>query len=98
MSETNCSGVRSAASFQTGFPSERAQRSQRALITAARARCATPFSGPSQRSWLSWVRRRQKAPMSFVIDSRVLPTTRGLRARIMATQTSVPRPHVNVRP
>jgi len=36
--------------------------------------------------------------MSFVIDSRVFPTSSGLSARIIATHTSVPRPQVNVRP
>ena len=49
-SATNCSGVRSATSFQTGLPSRFAQRSQTAFTIAAVARWITPFSGPSQRS------------------------------------------------
>src|SRR5687768_17642196 len=73
--DTNCSGVRSAASFQTGFFSDLAQRSQIALTTAPRARWVTPFCGPSQRSWLSWARARQNAAKSFVMPARLRPTT-----------------------
>ena len=68
------------------------------LATAAVARWIAPFSGPIQRSWLSPVRRRQKPPISAVIDSSVRPTTNGARARAAATHTSLPRPIVNVRP
>ena len=37
----------------------------------------TPFSGPTQRSWLSPTMCDQKAPRSAVNDSRVRPTTSG---------------------
>src|SRR5918998_1218032 len=58
----------------------------------------TPFSGPTHRSWLSPVMRRQKAPKSCVNDFRVSPTTSGARASIAATHSSLPRPIVKVRP
>ena len=59
---------------------------------------STPFSGPSQRSWPSDTSERQKERMSPVIPSRLRPTTSGSSARMAATQTSVPRPHVKVSP
>src|SRR4028119_132137 len=37
----------------------------------------TPFSGPTQRSWLSPATWCQKVPMSSANDSSVLPTTGG---------------------
>ena len=88
----------SASSFQSGLPSRFAHRSQTALTTAAVARWMTPFSGPSQRSCVSETRLRQKPRMSAQIASSVRPTTSGSSARAAATQTSVPRPLVNVRP
>ena len=87
-----------ASSCQSGLPSRFAQRSQTALTTAAVARWMTPFSGPSQRSCLSETSERQKPRMSAVMPSSVRPTTSGSSARTAATQTSVPRPLVKVRP
>ncbi len=54
---TVCWGVRSASSFQTGFFSRRAHRSQIAFTTAAVVMWTIPFSGPIQRSCGSWVSR-----------------------------------------
>ena len=88
----------SASSFQSGFPCRFAERSQTALTTAAVARWMTPFSGPSQRSCVSEARLRQKPRMSALIDSEAAPHHQGSSARTAATQTSVPRPVVNVRP
>ena len=89
----------SASNFQTGVRSDFAHRSQTAFTMAAVARWMTPLSGPSQRSWLSpVVMLRQNAPMSRVISSRVLPTTKGASELTAATQISLPRPMVNVRP
>ena len=88
----------SESSFQSGLPSRLAHRSQTALTTAAVARWITPFSGPSQRSCVSDARLRQKPRMSAVIASSDRPTTSGSSARMAATQTSVPRPLVKVRP
>ncbi len=66
---------------------------------AAVARWITPLSGPSQRSWLSpVVMLRQNAPMLSVISSSVLPTTNGASEFTAATQISLPRPMVKVRP
>ncbi len=56
MHDTICSGLRSARSFQSGFPSRLAQRSQIAFTTAPVAMWTIPFSGPIQRSCASWVR------------------------------------------
>ena len=86
------------SSRQSGLPADLAYRSQTALTTAAVARWMTPFSGPTQRSWLSPVIMRQNAPISAVNDSSVLPTTSGLSAWIAATHSSLPRPIVKVRP
>ena len=58
----------------------------------------TPFSGPSHRSWDSEASDRQNAAGSAVISSSVRPTTSGRNARIASTQTSLPRPIVNVKP
>ena len=55
--DTVCCGVRSASSFQSGFFSRRAQRSQSALTTAPVVMWTMPFSGPIQRSCGSWVSR-----------------------------------------
>ena len=103
-----CSGSRSRrrgppdrvrrAAARAGHPRLFAQRSQTALTTAPTARCMTPFSGPSQRSWPSDTSERQKPRMSPVIPSSVRPTTSGSSARMAATQTSVPRPFVKVSP
>ena len=79
------SGERFASSCQSGWPARLARRSQMALTTAAVARWTTPFSGPSQRSWLSEARLRQNARMSPVMPSSVRPTTNGSSARIAAT-------------
>lgn len=43
MQRTNSSGVKSATSFQSGFPSDLDQRSHSAFTTAPRARWITPF-------------------------------------------------------
>ena len=88
----------SASSFQSGLPSTLAHRSQAALTTAAVARWMTPFSGPTQRSWLSPVTWRQKPAMSAAHASSDWPTTNGSSARTAATHSSLPRPMVNVRP
>ena len=69
-----------------------------ALTTAAVARWTTPFSGPTHRSWLSPVTRRQNAPGSAAKPSSVCPTTSGRRARMPAPHSSLPRPSVNVNP
>jgi hypothetical protein len=58
----------------------------------------TPFSGPSQRSWLSVASERQKAAMSPQTSSSSRPTTSGASASIAATWTSVPRPTVKAKP
>ncbi|CAM5243657.1 hypothetical protein STANM309S_05161 [Streptomyces tanashiensis] len=50
---TSQAGSASARNCQTGLPARLAARSQTALTTAPIAMCITPFSGPSQRSWLS---------------------------------------------
>src|SRR5436309_1206545 len=94
---TSSIGLRSTSSFHTGLPSAFAQRSHTAFTTAAVARCIAPLSGPIQRSWLSPVMRRQKAPMSAAIASSVSPTMSGSSACAAATTTSFPRPIVNVR-
>ena len=59
-SSTSCSGLRSARSRHSGWPSRLARRSQAALTIAATARWMAPFSGPIQRSCESPVRRRAK--------------------------------------
>ena len=63
----------SASSFQTGFRSAFAYRSQTALTTAASARWITPFSGPSQRSCESDASRRQNPAKSEVTSARCQP-------------------------
>ena len=98
MHRTSSSGVMSTMTFQSGLPSVLAYRSHTALTMAAVARWMTPFSGPTQRSWLSPTMCDQKAPRSAVNDSRVRPTTSGARASIAATHSSLPRPLVNVEP
>ncbi len=98
MAATSSSGERCESSCQSGTPTSFAHRSQTAFTTAPAARWMTPFSGPSQRSWSSETSERQKLRMSPVIPSSVRPATRGSRARIAATQTSVPRPFVKVSP
>src|SRR5271166_4378288 len=58
-----------------------------------------PFSGPSQRNWLSpAVTYRQNPPMSAKISSRVAPTTRAASDFTAVTQISFPRPNVKVNP
>lgn len=54
------SGVKSAMSFQSGFPRALANMSQTALQTAAVARAMTPFSGPSHRCCGSATTRRNE--------------------------------------
>ena len=98
MQRTTSAGLMSARSFHTGLRSAFAQRSQTAFTTAAVARWIAPFSGPIQRSWLSPVICRQKAPMSPASCSSVWPTMSGRSAFAAATTTSFPRPIVNVSP
>ena len=88
----------SASSFHKGFASAFAYKSQTALTAAAVAKWTTPFSGPSQRNWLSPVIKSQNAAMSSVNDSRVLPTSRSPSARAAAQQSSLPRPMVKASP
>src|SRR5271166_4403231 len=58
-----------------------------------------PFSGPSQRNWLSpAVTYRQNPPMSAKISSRVAPTTRAASDFTAVTQISFPRPIVKGQP
>ena len=57
ISATCSARVMSQISCQSGLPARFANRSQRALTTAAVARWMTPFSGPIQRSWLSPTKR-----------------------------------------
>ena len=47
---TNYSGDRSNKSLQTGLFSNFPHKSQKALIIPAKARCVTPFSGPTHLS------------------------------------------------
>jgi hypothetical protein len=68
------------------------------LTIAAVAMCMAPFSGPSQRNWVSLTRRRQKPPMSAHSSSTLAPTTIGASASMAAICTSVPRPRVNAKP
>jgi hypothetical protein len=62
-------------------------------MSPAAARCMTPFSGPSQRTCESWVRRRANSA-----SPGKGPITSGVRASIAARHTSLPRPMVNVKP
>jgi hypothetical protein len=98
MQSTISSGDMSASSFHSGLPSTAAIKSHTALTSAAVARWITPFSGPTQRSWGSFVRRRQKPAMSARISSSVSCSTSGARDRMAETQSSFPRPIVNVSP
>ena len=66
---TRSSGSRVTSRRQSGIPRALAHRSHTALRTAAAARCTTPFSGPSHRRWLSWVRSRSSAPMNSTMSS-----------------------------
>ena len=88
----------STNSFHSGLSSTFAYRSHAAFTSAAVARCTTPFSGPSQRIWLSPTIDRQNPAMSAAMSSTVLPTTCSDRRRIASTQSSVPRPVVKVSP
>ena len=57
-----------------------------ALTIAAAAMWMTPFSGPSQRSWLSPVSRRENAAeVGRARSSTGRPTTSGASARMAAT-------------
>jgi hypothetical protein len=58
----------------------------------------TPFSGPSQRSWLSRVSRAENAPRSPNTSATGRPITSGASERTAATVISLPRPTVNARP
>jgi hypothetical protein len=58
----------------------------------------TPFSGPSQRSWLSPTSRRQKRAGAAISASRLLPTSSGASARTAPQHSSLPRPMVKVMP
>ena len=98
MQATSSAELMSTSSFHSGLPVDFAYRSQTALTIAAVARWITPFSGPIQRSCESPVSRRQKAPMSANSSSASSPATSGASASIAATQTSLPRPIVNVKP
>ena len=71
---------------------------RKALTTAAVARCSTPLSGPSQRSWLSAAKCRAKPPRSAVISSTGSPLARRATAAMAATTSSLPRPMVKVNP
>ena len=84
----------SASSRQTGLPATLAARSQAALTTAPIAMCMTPFSGPSQRSWLSPIRAALNPPRSPATSLTLRPTTCDRSAAMAATTTSLPRPMV----
>ena len=86
------------SSSHRGIPDRFAYRSQTAFTIAAVAKWMTPFSGPSQRSWLSPASLRQKPPMSPNTSSTSCCSTSGVRALMAARHTSVPRPMVNVKP
>ena len=95
--DTNCSGVRSAASFQTGFFSAWAEVPERVDARPQReVGDALLRAEPAELAFLG--EAAPNAPMSAVIDSSVLPTTIGVRRSTAFTTTSVPRPRVNVRP
>lgn len=100
MQFTRCSGGMSTRNFQTGLRAVLAHRSQIALISAAVARCTTPFSGPTQRSWQSPATIScQYAPKSAVISSSERPITNSFASACAAsTHSSLPRPIVNVSP
>ena len=68
------------------------------FTTAAVARCRTPFSGPTHRSWESLVSARQNPAKSAVISPSVCPTTTRARELQAATHSSLPRPMVKVKP
>ena len=61
--DTNCSGVISTKSFQTGFDSILPHKSQKEFTIPATARWSGPFSGPIHRNWLSWARDRIQDPI-----------------------------------
>jgi len=96
--ERSCSVSRSESNCHSGFPSARAHRSHMALMRAPAARWITPFSGPSQRNWLSPVNCRANAAMLSVSEERLRPLTYRARYSRANAQTSLPRPRVNVRP
>lgn len=83
--------------FQTGFFRVFDHRSQRAFTTAPSAKCMTPFSGPTQRSWLSEVRYRHVFLQSLVNESNDRPTIKGPKWSIAAQTKSFPRPIVKVK-
>ena len=86
-------------SCHTGLPSRLAHRSHTALTSAAVARWITPFSGPSQRSWLSLVSRRHEAGHVAGELVEVAARRRGARApRWRRRHRSLPRPMVKVKP
>jgi hypothetical protein len=60
--------------------------------------CTTPFSGPSQRIWLSPMSRRASAPGSATSSSTGSPVTIVASDRMAATSISVPRPTVKTNP
>ena len=89
----------STSSFQSGLPSTFAYRSQTALTMAAVARWMTPFSGPDPAELTVADQVSVERPeVGRRVSSSVRPTTRGARASIAATQSSLPRPVVKVIP
>ena len=85
MQAMNCSGVRSATSFQTGLPSAFAQRSQAAFDDRGRREVddALLRAEPAE---LRFVREAaaRSAPISLRRSSSVTPTTSGESARTAA--------------
>ena len=78
-------------------PARLARRSHTAFTTAPIAMWMTPFSGPSQRSWLSQTRRRRGRPVGQD-SSTSRPTRKGSQAPMAASWTSLPRPMVKTKP
>jgi hypothetical protein len=65
------SGVKSAMSFQSGFPRALANMSQTALQTAAVARAMTPFSGPNHRCCGSATTTRNKLRSQSSVNQKL---------------------------
>ena len=76
------------------MPARRAARSQTAFTTAPAAIWMAPFSGPSQRNWLSPTSSRANDRVSATASSIETPRTSGSNALIAALCTSLPRPTV----
>lgn len=85
ITETSFSGSISTKSFQRGFPSIFAHKSQRALIMAAVAKWITPFSGPIHLIWLWQASVFQNWPKLLYMSSSFLPTTKGSKALTACT-------------